>query len=51
VRRSGTRKLAIGAGKRLFGGAIPAGFKLSDPKTSTRVIIATYERVGDAKTG
>ena len=40
--------LVLGRGKRLFGdGAIPAGLRLVDSKTSTTgVIIATYERAG-----
>ena len=38
--------VVLGTGKRLFGdGAIPAGLKLVDSKTSTTgVILATYER-------
>lgn len=45
--------LTIGSGKRLFGkGTIPAGFKHLESRTSTTgVIIATYERDGDIKTG
>ncbi len=45
--------VTIGTGKRLFGeGTIPAGFKLLESKTSTTgVIIATYERAGEIKTG
>jgi dihydrofolate reductase len=45
--------LTVGAGKRLFGkGTVPAGFKLLDSKTSTTgVIIATYTRGGNLKTG
>ena len=45
--------LTLGAGKRLFAeGTTPAGFRLIDSKTSTRgVIIATYERAGEVKTG
>jgi dihydrofolate reductase len=45
--------LTVGAGKRLFGkGTVPAGFKLLDSKTSTTgVIIATYARGGNIKTG
>jgi hypothetical protein len=37
----------------LFGeGTIPAGFKLIDNKNSTTgVIVATYERAGEVKTG
>jgi len=43
----------LGKGKRLFAdGAIPAGLKLVDSKTSTKgVIIATYERSGEVQTG
>jgi len=45
--------ITLGIGKRLFGeGTIPAGFKLVDSKTSTTgVIVATYERAGQVKTG
>ena len=45
--------VTIGKGKRLFGeGAIPAGFKLvSSETTSTGVIVATYSRAGEPKTG
>jgi len=45
--------ITIGTGKLLFGGGtIPAGFKLLESKASTTgVIIATYERDGDVKTG
>jgi dihydrofolate reductase len=45
--------VSIGDGKRLFGeGTIPASFKLLESKTSTTgVIIATYGRNGDIKTG
>jgi len=45
--------LTVGGGKRLFGkGTVPAGFKLLDSKTSTTgVIIATYARGGNIKTG
>ena len=45
--------ITFGTGKRLFGnGTIPAGFKLVDSKTSTTgVIVATYERAGNVKTG
>jgi len=45
--------ITIGTGKRLFGdGTIPAGFKLVDSKASkTGVIVATYERAGNVKTG
>ncbi len=45
--------VTLGKGKRLFAeGTIPAGFKLLDSKTSTNgVIVATYERAGEVKTG
>ncbi len=45
--------ITLGTGKRLFGdGTIPAGLKLVDSKTSTTgVIVATYERAGNVKTG
>lgn len=45
--------ITLGPGKRLFGqGAIPAGFRLLESKTSTTgVIVATYERAGEIKTG
>ncbi len=45
--------VTIGTGKRLFGdGTIPASFKLLETKTSTTgVIVATYIRDGDIKTG
>ena len=45
--------VTLGNGKRLFGdGTIPAGFRLLESKTSsTGVIIATYERAGEVKTG
>lgn len=45
--------VAIGNGKRFFGEGInPSDFKLLDSKiSSTGVIIATYERRGDLKTG
>ncbi len=45
--------VTLGTGKRLFGeGTIPAGLKLVDSKTSTTgVIVATYERAGEVKTG
>ena len=45
--------LVLGKGKRLFGdGAIPAGLKLADAKTSTTgVVIATYRRSGDVEPG
>lgn len=43
-----TFPVVLGKGKRLFGnGAIPAGLRLTDSKTSTTgVIIATYEPAG-----
>lgn len=45
--------ITLGTGKRLFAdGTIPAGLKLIDSRTSTTgVIVATYERAGDVKTG
>jgi dihydrofolate reductase len=45
--------VTIGAGKRLFGdGAIPASFKVLDSKSSTTgIIVATYVRDGEIKTG
>jgi dihydrofolate reductase len=45
--------ITIGTGKRLFGdGTIPAGLRLIDSRTSTTgVIVASYERAGDVKTG
>jgi len=45
--------VTIGTGKRLFGdGAIPASFKLLDNKISTTgIIVATYVRDGEIKTG
>lgn len=45
--------ITLGSGKRLFvEGTIPAAFKLTDSKVSTRgVIIANYERAGEVKTG
>ncbi|RWB32294.1 MAG: dihydrofolate reductase [Mesorhizobium sp.] len=45
--------LVLGKGKRLFGdGAMPAAFKLARSQTSsTGVIMATYERAGEIKTG
>ncbi|TIP98920.1 MAG: dihydrofolate reductase, partial [Mesorhizobium sp.] len=45
--------LVLGKGKRLFGGgAIPAAFKLNRSQaSSTGVIIASYERAGEIKTG
>jgi dihydrofolate reductase len=45
--------VTIGHGKRLFGvDTIPASFKLLESKTSTAgVIVATYRRDGEIKTG
>lgn len=45
--------ITLGNGKRLFSdGTIPAGLKLIDSRTSTTgVIVATYERAGEVKTG
>jgi len=45
--------ITLGDGKRLFAeGAMPAGFKLIDCKTSTRgVIVSNYKREGEVKTG
>ncbi|KQZ87163.1 dihydrofolate reductase [Mesorhizobium sp. Root157] len=45
--------LTLGHGKRLFdGGAMPAAFKLvSSQVSATGVIMATYQRSGDIKTG
>ena len=45
--------LTLGTGKKLFGdGTIPAAFTLKESLvTSTGVIIATYKRAGEVKTG
>ena len=45
--------IALGVGKRLFAeGTIPAGFKLLESEISlSGVIIASYERAGEVKTG
>ncbi|UDL88867.1 dihydrofolate reductase family protein [Mesorhizobium sp. PAMC28654] len=45
--------LVLGKGKRLFGeGTMPAAFKLTRSQTSsTGVIMASYERSGEIKTG
>jgi dihydrofolate reductase len=45
--------LTLGTGKRLFGaGAIPAAFQLTHAEpTPGGVIVASYERAGDVKTG
>ena len=48
-----TFPVVLGSGKRLFAdGAIPAGLKVAEVKTSsTGVVIATYERAGAIKYG
>ena len=45
--------ITLGTGKRLFGeGTIPAAFKLTHSEATPRgVIIASYERAGEVKTG
>jgi dihydrofolate reductase len=45
--------ITLGTGKRLFGeGAIPAAFKLTHSEsTPGGVIVASYERAGEVKTG
>ena len=45
--------ITLGTGKRLFGeGTIPAAFKLSHTEsTPSGIIVASYERAGDVKTG
>jgi dihydrofolate reductase len=45
--------ISLGRGKRLFAeGSIPAGFKLLESEISpSGVIVATYARAGDVKTG
>jgi dihydrofolate reductase len=45
--------ITLGRGKRLFAeGTIPAGFKLLESEiTANGVIVATYVRVGEVKTG
>jgi dihydrofolate reductase len=45
--------ISLGVGKRLFAeGTIPAGFKLLESEISlSGVIIASYERAGEVKTG
>lgn len=45
--------VTLGLGKRLFAeGTIPAAYKLTDYKVSTKgVIVANYERAGEVKTG
>ena len=48
-----TFPVVVGPGKRLFGqGAVPAGLKLVDSRTSsTGVVMATYRRAGDIALG
>jgi dihydrofolate reductase len=48
-----TFPVVVGEGKRLFGsGAIPAGLRLTETRTSTTgVTISTYERDGEIKGG
>jgi dihydrofolate reductase len=45
--------ITLGTGKRLFGeGTIPVAFKLSHSEpTTSGVIVASYERAGEVKTG
>jgi dihydrofolate reductase len=45
--------VTLGTGKRLFGeGTIPASFKLVESGISTTgVVVATYQRAGEVKTG
>ena len=45
--------ITLGTGKRLFtDGTIPASFKITDGQVSPKgIIIATYKRDGDVKTG
>jgi dihydrofolate reductase len=45
--------VTLGVGKRLFGdGAVPAAFTLEESKTTSQgVIVASYKRVGEVKTG
>ena len=45
--------VTLGKGKRLFGeGAIPAGYKLVESQTTpSGVMVATYTRAGEPKTG
>jgi len=45
--------ITLGPGKRLFdGGAIPAAFEVIESKTTpSGVIVASYRRAGDVKTG
>ncbi|MDA4125632.1 MAG: dihydrofolate reductase family protein [Thaumarchaeota archaeon] len=51
--QSGPELQVHGSGKRLFAeGTVPAGFKLIDSSTSLKgVIVATYGRAGEVKTG
>jgi len=48
-----TFPLVVGSGKRLFGdGTVPAGLELTESATSTTgVVVATYRRAGEVKTG
>ena len=48
-----TFPVVVGPGKRLFGdGTIPAAFELAGSETSTTgVVISTYRRAGDVRTG
>lgn len=48
-----TFPVTVGPGKRLFGdGSVPAGLRLVDSKVSTTgVVIATYQPVGELRTG
>jgi dihydrofolate reductase len=48
-----TYPVTVGPGKRLFGeGTIPAAFELADGEISpSGVVIGTYRRAGDVKTG
>jgi dihydrofolate reductase len=45
--------VTLGGGKRLFGeGAVPAAFTLEESKTTPQgVIVASYKRAGEVKTG
>jgi dihydrofolate reductase len=44
--------VTLGAGKRLFDGAIPASFTLTESSVSPLgVIVASYKRAGEVKTG
>ncbi len=48
-----TFPVTLGSGKKLFGdGTIAAGFELIESKTSpTGIVVASYKRAGDVKTG